>query len=139
MHVRITSTWASTTASGDIYTIATTTQDDGDCGGSNDSITLITASSTTETDTTVTADAGDRWTITLNSQDLVSANNEHIGRYIEDLTGTTGFHRIMDSVNTASDTLVIIKDWPNDPTSDLTSGADIRIVDTINVGTVITF
>jgi len=142
MHVRITQSWtASTTFFGDIYEIATTTADDGDCTATStaDSITLKTNESATEIDTTVTAGNGDRWTITLNSQNLVTANNQHIGRYLQDLTGTTGFYKIMDSTSAASDTVTIILNYPDDPTSGLVSGDDVKIVDAMSVSTGTTF
>ena len=140
MHIRITSRWASSTASGDIYDIATTTEDDAECTdhANADSVTVNINASVTETDTTVT-DGGLGYTsistmktITANSQlGILAADSPGgEGRYVENLTNTGEYYRIMyaNDGGAASDTIEVSADWPSS-LANLNSGDDIRIVD----------
>jgi parallel beta-helix repeat protein len=128
-HIRVDDTFANTTANGDIYEILDTTTSDGSCTGSAPSLLLEDNDSADELDTSVGTIANALVTVTLNSVNLVTADDEHIGRYLHNITDGE-YYRIVDSANNGAtgDTITIVDGVP-DAISGMTSGDDVEIVD----------
>ena len=126
--VRITN--ASSLAFGRIYDITDTLVDDStNCTtGTHDSLVIADESTADDTDGITVVDNSDgSWDVTINNG-IVTTNDEHIGRYLRNLTDDS-YYLIVDSDSTA-DTVTIIAD-PDDPGVDLTSMDNVDISDGI--------
>jgi uncharacterized protein (TIGR02145 family) len=102
MHLRIMSTASSTTAFGKIYDIASNTAS---------TIRINATTSVTSTIQSITVTSSSTRTICSTSTTMITADNEGIGRYLYDHTGTTGYFKIVDSTNdgcSGKDSFVVI-------------------------------
>lgn len=118
-------------ARGRIYPISDTIASDPNCAtDTDDSIAINDTSSTTDASPTVSC-TGNKCVITLSGETIVSANNDHVGRYIHDKEGTEGYYLIVDSTETGADTITVIGD-PS--TLAIATNDDISVVDGVRSG-----
>ncbi|MBI4566818.1 MAG: VCBS repeat-containing protein, partial [Planctomycetes bacterium] len=61
--------------------------------------------------------------------EMIASDGEHVGRYVKDLTGSTGYHRIVRTVNASPDLIYLTGDLTN-----FTVGDDYEITDGVQAG-----
>ncbi|MFA5828849.1 MAG: DUF2341 domain-containing protein [Candidatus Shapirobacteria bacterium] len=90
-------------AFGKIYTISDTITNDSDCASDTDeSLTIndtsVPSGASTAVVSSITTVLSQRW-VCSNATTYISADNKEIGRYLHDLSGVTGYYKIVDSTN----------------------------------------
>lgn len=118
-------------AIGKIYSITASTVNDTDCASdADDSITRADNTSDTDPSPTVSG-SGPSQILTLSVETIVTANNDHIGRYVHNLVDDK-YYKIVDSTETGSDTLIIIGEPDSFATMD--TNDDIEVTDGVKPG-----
>lgn len=129
-------------ARGKMYPITDTVESDsGSCA--TDSHDSITRADTSTTDTTILSVTNNttNYKVCANVNTQITANNQYTGRYLRDMTGTTGYFLIIKSTNNdatctgSTDSFVVIPDPDNaDSLSALTATDTMDISDGVKSG-----